>query len=288
MNDGTLRLSLGATSTFLLNHDDHIALRSAQKEDHPHPSTTAPVNEEAVEPPAVPFGHHCGFESADLRVAVDLGTRKLFSVLDSLVKKTTTTEGEQEENQRKGIKNLKQARRPLLSMAPSYATYEDVLLAGEHLEHLHAYYSPSSPSTTSSSTDAGEAVRADTSELELATMDFHTDGGLFIAMTTGLYQSSSSSSPSSTSTTAGQVEEADPTRLRGLYITLPTTNNGGGGDKIARAQLLDDALVIMVGEAGARWLNPVLGRPLRAAPHALYADLGTHSASASTRESRAW
>lgn len=65
----------------------------------------------------------------------------------------------------------------------------------------------------------------------------HVDGGLLIAMTTGYYAGAEASS------------------ISGLYIQLPTGN-------IARAAFSDDALIIMVGEGGAKWLSPVLGLPL--------------------------
>jgi hypothetical protein len=45
-----------------------------------------------------------------------------------------------------------------------------------------------------------------------------------------------------------------------------------------------DSLIVMVGEGGASWLAPVLGKPLRAAPHSLVLD----GALTSSQMSRAW
>jgi hypothetical protein len=53
-----------------------------------------------------------------------------------------------------------------------------------------------------------------------------------------------------------------------LYIQLPD------GTVVSPA-LSDDALIIMIGEAGAQWLAPKLGAPFRALPHALYAGLSS-------------
>jgi len=122
-------------------------------------------------------------------------------------------------------------------MRPSYSTYQDIARHGEHLEHLHSYYASST--TTAASGTASKIA---------PTIDFHTDGGLFIAMTAGLY--------------SGAEEQASA----GLFLQ---TRDGGmlrlGSYEVA------DSLVFMVGEAGAKWLAPVLGKPLRAVPHKLVA-----------------
>jgi hypothetical protein len=134
-------------------------------------------------------------------------------------------------------------------MLPSYETYEALLSKGEHLEHLHAYFSsPFHNSTREESSHKNTAVDTKLRKPpdESATIDFHTDGGLFIAMTAGLYKTHAASLDS------------------GLYIRLPSGST-------AMARLDDDSLVIMIGEGGARWLQPRLPTemPLRAVPHAL-------------------
>jgi hypothetical protein len=63
----------------------------------------------------------------------------------------------------------------------------------------------------------------------------------------------------------------------GLYLSLPS-------GVVARAVAQRDSLIIMVGEGGASWLAPVLGKPLRAAPHSLVLD----GALTSSLMSRAW
>lgn len=85
-------------------------------------------------------------------------------------------------------------------------------------------------------------------DISTQTLEMHTDSGLFIAMTTGFF-------------TGNQ-----PTESSGLYVTTPVGS-------IAKIVARDDAVIIMVGESGARWLQPVLGTPLRATPHALIAGL---------------
>lgn len=78
-------------------------------------------------------------------------------------------------------------------------------------------------------------------------LDMHIDAGLLIAMTTGLYTS---------------VSE-DPINSRnGLYMELPS-------GLVVEVGAEDDAIVVMVGQGGATWLQPVLGADLRPVPHAL-------------------
>lgn len=77
----------------------------------------------------------------------------------------------------------------------------------------------------------------------------HVDGGLFIAMTTGLY-----SSPE------GILNEG------GLYVQLPT-------GIVSRVSVAADSLVVLVGDKGSRWLGPQLGLPLRAVPHKVISGL---------------
>ncbi len=165
---------------------------------------------------------HCGDPAKKLRALVDASTRQLFLALDKASGETNSR------------------HEPV--MAP-YQSYDALMRGGEHLEHLHAYFSA----------EAGAQASA-----ERATVDFHTDAGLLIAMTAGFYSG------------------AAPSEASGLYIQMPT------GAK-ARAVVAEDALIVMVGDGGARWLAPVSGAPLRAVPHALVADL-----EAGSQATRSW
>ena len=155
------------------------------------------------------FGSACGDSAAELREAIDAGTRQLLLSLDK-------------------------ARVPAVAVCAPYTSFEDIQRYGDHLEHLHAYYAP----------------QRITEGPELPSVDFHTDGGLFIAMTSGLYSKPLNSSG------------------EGLYLQLPSS-------EVVRMPSADtqESLVFLVGEAGSNWLAPVLGRPLRAVPHKLVAAL---------------
>jgi hypothetical protein len=52
--------------------------------------------------------------------------------------------------------------------------------------------------------------------------------------------------------TAGYYTGRSASEVSGLYIELPTGVS-------ARVILDDDALIVMVGEGGVRWLSPVVG-----------------------------
>jgi hypothetical protein len=193
------------------------------------------------------FSGSCGEASSRVRKAVDDGTREVLQALDRLV----AVQGSDAE-----------------VMSP-VKTYDQLRLKGEHLEHLHAYYAPEAGHTNAPVQQQGSAAsQILTSEISSVnrvaqmgappTMDFHTDGGLFIAMTAGFYTSCTYT-----------AEDA------GLYIKL-------ADGSVARANIDDDALVIMVGEAGARWLSPKLGSALRAVPHAMVAGLSSEGST------RAW
>jgi hypothetical protein len=155
------------------------------------------------------FGSACGDSAAELREAIDAGTRQLLLSLDK-------------------------ARVPAVDVCAPYTSFEDIQRYGDHLEHLHAYYAP----------------QRITEGPELPSVDFHTDGGLFIAMTSGLYSKPLNSSG------------------EGLYLQLPSS-------EVVRMPSADtqESLVFLVGEAGSNWLAPVLGRRLRAVPHKLVAAL---------------
>lgn len=120
-------------------------------------------------------------------------------------------------------------------------SFSDIGYHGNHLEHMHVYYG--GPSTDAS----------------VSAQDMHTDSGLFVAMTVAHY-TSPTNSPNQ--------------RSNGLYLQLPS-------GVVAETIALEDSLVILVGDGGARWLHPVLGQPLRAAPHSLKPSL-------QPEETRAW
>jgi hypothetical protein len=106
-----------------------------------------------------------------------------------------------------------------------YTSFEEIQRYGDHLEHLHAYYAPQRISKG--------AV--------LPSVDFLTDGGLFIAMTSGLYSKPLNSSG------------------EGLYLQLPSS-------EVIRMPSADaqESLVVLVGEAGSNVIGTrVLGNPGR-------------------------
>jgi len=128
-----------------------------------------------------------------------------------------------------------------------YSSFGSLIANGSHLEHLHMY-------------EAGSASLS-----KLPTMDFHVDSGLLVAMTSGFY---SSSSPS--------VSSSSP--FRGLLLELAS------GMRVQVGIQSEAALVVMVGSAAAGWLRPVLGAPLRPAPHSLLAGLSPSD----PLETRSW
>ena len=189
---------------------------------------------------AQPFSSPCGDAAGALRLATDLGVRQLLLAID--------VASSQPPAAAPAAKAILAAQAVL---RPSYYSYEDMMREGEHLEHLHAYYAPANSTSLAPS----------------PTIAFHTDGGLFIAMTSGLYARGDTAVTSS----------------GGLYLETAA----GNIVKLSSADL-DDSLVIMVGEAGAKWLAPKLGAPLRAVPHMLVADLPPASAGGGPPTTRAW
>lgn len=131
-----------------------------------------------------------------------------------------------------------------------YKSFKALVANGSHLEHLHVY----SPPASGRSTIVG-----------VKTMDFHTDSGFLVAMTRGYYSSSD------------QSVYSDRDTGRGLYLELST------GQRV-KVDANDDALVVMIGAAASTWLEPLLGKPLRPAPHALVAGLSDAHSSVS----RSW
>lgn len=175
----------------------------------------------------------CAHSSGPLRASIDATVRQLFLSLDSIIH---------------------ESEMPLLQ---PYNKFLDIVDQGEHLEHMHVYYGASTDDILDGTVKQSESDNAHKSSVDSEnsflfvpkSVDMHTDGGLFIAMTAGLYS-----------------EQVKDNKIRGLYITMPT-------GAVLKLNQSDDALIIMVGEAGGRWLSPVLGAPLRPCPHALIAPL---------------
>jgi hypothetical protein len=182
----------------------------------------------------------CAKASSRLRAVTDGAARQLLVSLDVARRRRSAAAG------------------PHGYLVEPYTHFEDLFSRGEHLEHLHSFYGPREDELEEQ--EGGGVKRLfgesapwkgrDDSLSAAATMPLHTDAGLFIAMTAGLYVSAAEGPP----------VDAD----NGLYVQLAT-------GAVARAVARDDAVLFLVGEGGSRWLSPVLGAPLRAVPHALLA-----------------
>ena len=166
------------------------------------------------------MSHECGEPSSKLRALIDAACAQVFKALDSLLPASS------------GV-----------IMAPDYKSFTSLMSKGNHLEHLHAYFPPKS---------------AASAQPDAATLSYHTDNGLMIAMTTGLYENGAPSSKS------------------GLYITLPNGKN-------VKVSAADSSLVLLMGEGAAKWFAPVLGKSFRAVPHALFVDIPVGE-----KNSRSW
>lgn len=172
----------------------------------------------------------CGYDSAALRSLVHNTMRQLAQALDAVV-------GESAGSGR--------GRSQQFVLSP-YSTYAGLVDSGSHLENMHSY-------SFGKSMDKNNAT---------STLGFHTDGGLFIGMTTGMYSD------------AEEICEES-----GLYIK-------GIDGVISRVTADDSSLIVMIGEGGRRFLLPLLGRPLRAVPHKL--ELCVKDASALESVTRSW
>mmetsp|Transcript_1659 Transcript_1659/g.2921 ORF Transcript_1659/g.2921 Transcript_1659/m.2921 type:complete len:790 (+) Transcript_1659:117-2486(+) len=174
----------------------------------------------------------CGKEADSLRSSVDGAVYQLLNAMDKY-------SGSYQNNDKRSV--------PEYVMKP-YRRYSDIFQHGEHLEHLHAFFNE----------DKTSALL----EAAAPTLDFHTDAGLFIAMTAGLY--------------ASDQGELLPDETNGLYLQLMSGS-------VVEVHANEGALIIMVGDGGTRWLAPLLGSSLRAAPHSLRIASTTGRA-----HSRAW
>eukprot|EP01033_Poteriospumella_lacustris_P010233 gene10233-7280_t len=210
-----------------------------------------------------PMTSVCGDGAARLRSLVDAGLRQLFYALDAYVATTAAAAA--------GCDTAAAATPPVLDA--QYPTFSSLLTHGAHLEHLHAYVAPTAPpaaaSVASASSAASSAASSSSAAAAAATLPLHVDAGLFIGMTTGLYSA-----------------QAPLTPAAGLYLQLPSPF-----DEEVKAEAADDALIVLVGLGAAQWLQPVLGKPLRAMPHALIAGFdttATANGTATAPATRAW
>ena len=202
---------------------------SAQMADGSRRVSAAAGSERGV---AGSMSHVCGEAASKLRAVVDAAASQLFLAFDAMASKRNNNSNKKDKDKEK-----------VLLMEPGYASFRDLMSQGEHLEHLHTYFAPSSSSAAVSTS------------MNPATLDYHTDGGFMIAMTTGYY-------------TNGAASDAS-----GLYLEMKD-------GKRVKAEAQDDSLIILMGDGAARWLSPVLGRPFYAAKHALIADLPSGSQAA--------
>jgi hypothetical protein len=120
-------------------------------------------------------------------------------------------------------------------MSPYYS-FKDLIENGEHLEHLHSYYLTNAKKSNQESSTASE---------QKMTMDLHKDVGILIAMTSGYYNDEN----------IKEQDNENESQFNGLYVQL---SNG----IISKAKARNDALIIMVGNGGEKWLQPILGESL--------------------------
>jgi copper chaperone CopZ len=184
----------------------------------------------------------CGPAVARLRSLVDATAWAAFEALDA-----AAALGPARHALKRGADGKDETHRGLL-MRPDYDTLSELLAdAHDSLEHFHLY----TPTTaTATPTAPGRGVA-------LAT---HVDDGLMIAMTPGMLLSGGIS---------GGGGGGNDGAAAGLVLRLPH-----GEDVMAGGFDPDDAVLLLVGEGGAKWLGAAaLGSaaPLRAAPHALLA-----------------
>jgi hypothetical protein len=133
------------------------------------------------------------------------------------------------------LASLLQHDEPLLSTEQGYEfeTIEDVVEAGEHLEHFHSYQKHDASTTK-----------------EETTIDIHVDQGLFLVFSPALLVEDSK--------ILGTLDE-------GFYVGLEDGSR-------ARAQFNDqDDLVFLLGDGVNQYINPSITNDvtLRAAPHAV-------------------
>jgi hypothetical protein len=194
----------------------------------------------------------CGNGAARLRSAVDAATRQVLLALDMTMALSDSNSDSSSNSNSDSDSGL---------LDQTYDTFEKIHSSGDHLEHLHAYMAQAA--APSPGMEAGRGLYAAPIDGAELTMPMHTDGGLFISMTAGYYTDRGSGGK--------QAQE------NGLFMRLST-------GAVVRVVSDEDSLIVMMGEGAATWLSPRLGKPLRAVPHAMLADVSSPAGAGS----RAW
>ena len=134
----------------------------------------------------------------------------------------------------------------------AWMNFKDIMQGGSFLEHLHSYR-----------TDVPKTV-------DRATIEYHTDAGLFIVFVPALY-----------TTDINEIQEK-PSDFRfldrnGQVHAIVVSQKAGAAvapnvavkDDIIVHTVSPDSLIVMMGQGAELYLNPHLTAPLRAVPHAL-------------------
>ena len=145
----------------------------------------------------------------------------------------------------------------------SYATLAAVAHAGEQLEHFHAYHMRDEDAPTAPAADDTHDPHTAPS---LPAVPLHTDAGLFIAIVPAMHLRVDHAQPGrpSSYTPTPPPRDADGGRHDGFYVQQ------WDGTR-ARVAPEDEAaaVIFVIGDGWAQWLNPRLTSPLRPAPHAM-------------------
>eukprot|EP00457_Paulinella_chromatophora_P001413 gb/GEZN01001415.1/.p1 GENE.gb/GEZN01001415.1/~~gb/GEZN01001415.1/.p1 ORF type:complete len:840 (+),score=88.51 gb/GEZN01001415.1/:53-2572(+) len=162
----------------------------------------------------------CEAAMAPLRERVESASRVVFASLDKSIRSLRSSET-----------GAKYGQPAMAGTERIYNTLEDIVQSGEGLEHIHTY-----SLSRSESDDGLKQQSAGQARVSSHTLPLHTDDGLFIAMTAGLYSVGGDTS-----------KIAPPSQECGLYIQL---SHG----PVVKAEIDEDALIILVGHGGAHWL----------------------------------
>jgi hypothetical protein len=206
----------------------------------------------------------CGRPASRLRAVVDSTVKLFFRLLDS----SAPSLSQFSSSSMHGVSPPPIQPRASL-MAPSVLSFEEIAVRGLHLEHLHSYYPPAGSGDDVGAQDTDKDMR----EAQQDVMTLHTDSGLFVAMTSGFAASDGAASGGGG---LGQEQQEEGGGRHDLYLQLPS-------GRVSRVVAHKDALIILAGEGAARWLQPVLGAPLRPAPHVLRRGVGREQRGGQTR-----
>ena len=200
-------------------------------------------------PQPLPGTDDCNAGAAALRAVVDMASKYFFNALDMAA---SGAESGGALMRRGGRAEAAAAAADGVTVGAEYASFGQLMGAGDHLEHFHTYHIPTEAEA--------EADPSAPSAVPRPALDVHTDNGLLIAMTTGLSLN------------------GKPGAAEGLYVQLP---HGG----LVRARVPDDAIIFMAGEGAASWLDRTR---LRALPHALVLDQEQHEGEGEGARVRSW